>query len=365
MCEHRSLLTRSKLFVGILGLAVCLFGGPSPTIARTRLENICTIYGQNEVHLVGIGLVVGLSGTGDGGDNLPAIRSLAAALKLLNTPILKEDELKKNADNMALVLISGTVPKTGLRRGQKIDCEVSSPFGAKSLRGGRLLVTPVETSDITDDTAVGLASGAIYVEDEAVPTNGKIPGGIVLQEDFVTHFISYEDGPVITLLLDAEHSSFYAASEVSAAINREFSFEAGNTELAKAISPGTVQVSIPQQYHDATVDFVAQVLDVGVENPHTQAKVVVNPRSQVVIVTGEVEISPVIVSHKNLSVEVGGGTPPSGFVALNEDDGRQSPQQLKQLVEALNRLRVPTSDIISIIRELHRSGKLHAVYDEH
>ncbi|HID21431.1 MAG TPA: flagellar basal body P-ring protein FlgI, partial [Planctomycetaceae bacterium] len=122
-----------------------------------------------------------------------------------------------------------------------------------------------------------------------------------------------------------------------------------------------------KQYRDSPVDFVAQVLDVGIENPHTQARVVVNSRSQVVIVTGEVEISPVVISHKNLTIEVGpqAAATPGGFVVLNQDDGRQPSQQLKQLVNALNQLRVPTSDIISIIRELHRSGKLHAVYDEH
>jgi len=359
---------RNGRFPFVLALAAILAVGPRPVQGRTRLENICTIYGQKEIKLVGIGLVVGLSGTGDGGDNLPAIRSLAAALRLLNTPVLKEAELKKNADNVALVLISGTVPKTGLRRGQKIDCIVSSPFGAKSLRGGRLLVTPVETADIDDDTAVGLASGPIYIEDPSTPTTGKIPGGIVLEEDFVTPFISYDDGePKITLLLDAEHSSFYASSEVATAINREFSFEAGNRELARPISPGVVEVIIPKQYRDSPVDFVAQVLDVGIENPHTQARVVVNSRSQVVIVTGEVEISPVVISHKNLTIEVGpqAAATPGGFVVLNQDDGRQPSQQLKQLVNALNQLRVPTSDIISIIRELHRSGKLHAVYDEH
>jgi len=351
----------------ILAATACIVLRPDAAFARTRLENICTLQGQKEIQLVGLGLVVGLSGTGDGGGNLPAIRSLAAALRLLNAPVLKEDELKKNADNMALVLVAGTVPRTGLRRGQKIDCSVSSPFGAKSLRGGRLLVTPVEISDISDDTAVGLASGPIYIEDPNSLTTGKIPGGIVLEEDFVSQFVmDSEKGPSITLLLDAEHSSFYTSSEVASAINREFSFEAGNSELARSITPGVVEVVIPDQYIKFPVDFVAQVLDVGIENPHTQARVVVNPRAQVVIVTGEVEISPVVISHKNLTVDVGGATAPSGsFVALNEDDGRQSPQQLKQLVDALNQLRVPTADIISIIRELHRSGKLHAEYDEH
>jgi flagellar P-ring protein precursor FlgI len=96
--------------------------------------------------------------------------------------------------------------------------------------------------------------------------------------------------------------------------------------------------------------------------PHTQARVVLNPKTGTVIVTGEVELSPVVIAHKSFSVEIGdGGPPPPGpFVGIVEGQGRQSPQQLKQLVESLNQLRVPTEDIVSIIRELNETGKLHA-----
>ncbi len=362
---------RMKLAVALLMLSAITVW-PNTATARTRLENICSIKGQQEVKLTGIGLVVGLDGTGDGGGNLPAMRALASALKLLNNPVVGFDELKK-ADNVAIVFVEATVPATGLRRGQKTDCYVSSPFGAKSLRGGRLMVSPIETADIGDDTAVGLASGPVIVEDPNHLRSGKIPSGITMMEDFQSSFITIdkERGHIITLLLDAAHSSFNAASEVARVVNAEFSFDAGNRQLAFPAGPGVVNVEIPAQYKDSPVEFVAQMLEVGIDNPHTQAKVVVNAKSGVVIVTGEVEISPVVISHKNLTVEVGGGNAGAGpgvpgrFVPLNDQSGRQTTQQLKELVDALNNLRVPTADIISIIRELHRSGKLHAVYDEH
>jgi len=82
-----------------------------------------------------------------------------------------------------------------------------------------------------------------------------------------------------------------------------------------------------------------------------------------------VEISPVVISHKNLTVQVGnqnliGEEPEARFVAITDRDQGQVPQRLDDLVTALNQLRVPTSDIIQILRELNRSGKLHAVYVE-
>lgn len=351
-------------------VALMLLSHSEPAVARVRLENICTISGQKEIHLTGIGLVVGLNGTGDGGDNLPAMRALASALKLMNSPVGGFEELR-DADNVAMVLIDARIPKTGMRRGQKIDCYVSSVGAAESLRGGRLLIAPLQTAEIADDTVVGLASGAVVIEDPASPTTGLIPGGVVLEEDVISQFIDYARGHVITLLLDEAHSSFHAASEVARVINAEFVTEANGRLLARAMAPGVVEVMIPPSYYDAPVEFVALMLEVGIDNPHTQARVVVNTKTGVVVVTGEVEISPVIISHKNLTIEIGAppGFPlapvPGRFVPVANQQTRQPPQQLQDLVEALNRLRVPTSDIIDIIRELRRSGKLHAAYDEH
>jgi flagellar P-ring protein precursor FlgI len=93
--------------------------------------------------------------------------------------------------------------------------------------------------------------------------------------------------------------------------------------------------------------------------------VVINSRTGTIIVTGEVEVSPVMISHKSFSIEVGpdeslGGAAPGPFVGFVDGQGRQSPQQLKQLLDALNQLRVPAADIMAILRELHATGKLHA-----
>ncbi|MBA3315842.1 MAG: flagellar basal body P-ring protein FlgI [Planctomycetaceae bacterium] len=353
--------TASRL---LLMLAIAL--SADAAFARVRLEHICTVGGPKEVKLTGLGLVVGLKGTGDGGKNLPTMRALATALKLHNTPVLAPDELK-DAKNVAIVLIEATVPATGLRRGQRLDCYVSSLMGAKSLRGGRLLVAPVETPDVGSELAVGLASGPIAVESADVPTTGKISGGIVLEEDFYAYFVDRRDGsPKVTLLLDQSHASFHSAGEVARVINAEFSFEAGG-ELAKAIGPGAIIVGVPSQYENDPVKFLALLMEVGVDNPSTQARVVVNTKSGTVVVTGEVEISPVVIAHKKLTVRVGdplAEPEPDRFRILGAKNDPSRPQ-LDQLVEALNSMQVPTEDVIDILRELNRSGKLHAEFIEY
>lgn len=132
-----------------------------------------------------------------------------------------------------------------------------------------------------------------------------------------------------------------------------------------------VEVKLPIAYHKVSVEFVSLVLEIGIDTPHTEARVVVNGKTDTIVVTGEADISPVIISHKNLTVEVGAGNTgpsPGGagrFVGLFDWQNAQTLQQLQSLLEILNELRVPTEDVISIVRELHRTGKLHALYEEY
>src|SRR6478672_13260470 len=100
---------------------------PGLASARTRLKNICRIKGQEENVLRGWGLVVGLNGTGEANDG-PTMRAVARAMELMGNPILNRadspltntgsqgglDELKK-MKNVAMVMVTATVPSTGSR----------------------------------------------------------------------------------------------------------------------------------------------------------------------------------------------------------------------------------------------------------
>ncbi|NNJ27033.1 flagellar basal body P-ring protein FlgI [Alienimonas chondri] len=340
----------------------------APAGAGVRLEHVCTLEGQKEIRLTGLGLVVGLDGTGDGGKNLPAMRALSAALRLHDAPVLDPIELK-DASNVAVVLIEATVPATGARRGQRLNCFVSSPMGASSLAGGRLLAAPLRLAEAGAEIAVGVAAGPIVIQDPLAPVAGALPNGLILEEDFNVSFVGRDSGgPFVTLQLDASHAGFGAATEVAQAVNREFDFGAG-FHVAKAAGPSAIQVRIPPAYHLDPVRFAALLLAVPLDRPESRPRVVVNARTGTIVVTGEVELSPVAISHKTLTVDVGappaaaGGRPANGFSPLGEPEPTPRPQ-LESLLKALNQLRVPTSDVIHILRELHASGKLHAEFVE-
>jgi flagellar P-ring protein FlgI len=333
---------------------------PREAPARTQLRNICTIYGQKETPIIGIGLVVGLSRTGDGGKNAAAMRALASTLRYLNNPVESAKELT-DAANVAMVAISATIPKEGASNGQRLDCYVTSTLGAKSLKGGRLLISPIRMPNVNDLTVVGLASGPVVIEDPEVLTSGRVPNGIVLERDFRTQFIDMKHGNRVTLVIDAAHATFGVASHIVERINTEL-YPVLHVKPATALGPDRVEVAVPELYRDDPVGFIAWLLDIDVMTPQTEARVWINTKSKTVLIHGDVQISPVVISHKSLKVEVGGTpTDPAPFAGLSSG---QEKQQLEDLLNGLSALKVSNEDVISIVRELYRSGNLHGVYEE-
>ncbi len=322
-----------------------------------------------------MGIVVGLDGTGDGGKAIPTIRALGAVMQAMGAPVLDLRELA-NAENVAIVLIDATIPQGGLRKGQKLDCYVSSYLGSQSLRGGRLLISAIQTANMNDDRLIGTAAGAVVIEDAGTPTNGRIPNGVIIETDltqneqFLNNIVRVDNGvSYFTLLLDEAHSSFLSASAVAEAINDNLSFQLEDRlqQIARARTPGVIDIMIPPQYFNEPIEFISEVLRVWIDTPHTQAKVVVNNRTKTVIVTAEVEISPTLIAHPNLDIAIGGmGNPivPSSFELIDDPMSTQQTARLDQLIRALKQLRVPPEGIIEVLRELSKTGKLHAVYEE-
>lgn len=346
--------TIARLAAAIFMAGLCLWAGVA--LGETKLKNICRIKGQEENTLNGLGIVVGLKGTGDGASFLPTIRSLATTMQLMGNPIGKGGAAElKDAKNVALVMVTATVPAAGARQGDKIDCIVSSIGGAKSLAGGRLFLTPLLGPNPQSPRVYALAEGSITIEDSEMPTTARIHGGCRLEEEFFNAFV--KEGK-ITLVLDQNHTGFEIAQEVAAKIDEQIGFQSSGLPLAKALNQVCIEITIPPQYTEDPVLFVAQVLEVPLMDVPTGPRVVVHERAGSIVISGDVEISPVVVTHKSIVIETGNTSAPGRFVAMASD--RTENPKLKSLVEALNAVQVPTKDIIDIIKGLERNGKLNA-----
>ncbi|MFW6256398.1 MAG: flagellar basal body P-ring protein FlgI, partial [Candidatus Sumerlaeota bacterium] len=104
-----------------------------------RIKDICTIEGVRENQLIGYGLVVGLSGTGDDTGTGFTIRSLSAFMRKHNINV---DPRNIDVDNVAAVMVTATLPPFA-RQGMNIDVKVSSLGDAENLQGGMLIATPL------------------------------------------------------------------------------------------------------------------------------------------------------------------------------------------------------------------------------
>ena len=311
--------------------------------------------GQEENTLTALGIVVGLTGTGDGGDFVATIRSLGMAMEFLGSPVGAAgiSELK-DAKNVALVTVDVTVPAAGCRQGDKLDCMVSSIGTAKSLAGGRLFLTPMlGPVPGVDSPVFGFSKGPITIENEEMLTTGRIHNGCQMEQDFFNPFTKDDDK--ITLVLSKDYADFLVAQDVVELINAsELVFQNNGIPIAIALDQVNIEVEIPRQYVQEPVLFVAQILELELMEPRTAARVWINERAGTIILGGDVEIGPVVVTHKNIIVEAAAG---SQFVPIDTSDPENP--KLKDLVEALRGVNVPNADIIDIIKGIERDGKLY------
>jgi len=324
----------------------------APVNAGTKLETLCRIKGQEENTLHNLGLVVGLSGTGDGSFT-PTHRQLAVTMDRMGLPVTAED--LKDAKNVALVHVTATVPPAGARQGDNIDCIVSAVGSCGDLSGGRLILTPMLGPIPSKDGQVfALAQGDITVENPDILTKGKIQAGCRLEHEFRYNYI--KDGK-INLVLKPQYADFSVAQEVADMVNGPQILYQNNSRLvARALDAVNIEVEVPGQYLADQVAFVSQLMQLEMTTVPVGPRVVVNERAGIISITGDVEIAPVAIAHRNIVVETGNAMGAGPFVALDPADP-QNPQ-LKALVTSLNAINVPTSDIIEIIKLVNANGAL-------
>lgn len=337
----------------------------TPSFGQLRLGDICRVKGQEENQLQGLGLVVGLNGTGDSGA-LPTTRALARMMSLMGSPIARDtadqEILSELSDgkNVAIVLVTATVPSAGARQGDNLNCEVHAVGNAKSLEGGYLMMTALLGPVPGSEQVYALAQGPIHVSGTTGPLSTTVHNGCRLEADFFNVFAL--DG-IITLVLDEHRASFETSIEIARSINDSGSNFGGgradsNTEeeedvpLARALDQVNIEVRIPSLYRDDPVDFISQILEKKIFNPQSEARVVINERAGTIVFSENVMIGAVAITHGNLAIETGQGQ----FIPL--DQAGTDSTKLAALVEALNALQATDQDIIEIIKGLEKTGQL-------
>ena len=362
----------------LLTCGIALLPLLAATASASRVGDITRLDAQREETLTGLGLVFGLKGTGDGGDFAPAIRPLSQMLgKFSNAASVAE---LKDAKNVAVVALTVTVPANGVRGGDKLDVNVTSIGAAKTLAGGRLFVTPL-TGPMPGMGVFALAEGGLVIEDPATPTVAKVEGGCRMEIDLPKQFV--RDGRFV-LVLDDAVASYTAASNIAKMINDSEGLD--GQQWAVAVDPKNVSVTIPPAERARPDSFISRVQRLPVPLIAEEARVRINQRLGTVVITGDVEIEPVVISMRGLTISTvvpldpaapqatqntgdpfGPGPAAAGLTVKTQEFVPLAPgatpaqrAKLQDLVAALDQLKVPADDRIAILKELHKTGKLHA-----
>lgn len=332
-----------------------------------KLGDICRLKGQEINTLQGLGLVVGLRGTGDP-DAKPTARALARMMQLMGGQMsvdprgqLQLDDVG-DAKNVALVFVTARVPPVGAQQGDRLDLVVNA-ISAKSLDGGYLMLTPLLGPRADNPTVYAIAEGPLRISENGSATTATVQQGAKMEANVMAPF--HRDGK-LTLVVDRDFAGFNTSQLIEDEINAlpDFSLDksspggssSAGTMNARAIDQLHVEVQIPPTYRQNPVMFISGMMDTRIALPSKSNRVVINEREGVVVIGEDVEIAPALITHQNLRIEAKG---PGGMVAVDQIGRPGSNAKLKALADALNALDVPAADLIAIIKALKRKGDLY------
>ncbi len=360
---------------GLLLSAALLLAWPASS--AVRLKDLARIEGAQETMILGYGLVVGLSGTGDSSRSLATSQTVSNLLRQFGVTV-PADSI--NSRNVAAVLVTASLPPFA-RVGDHLDVNISSAGDASSLSGGTLLLTELIGADrqpyavAQGALAIGgfkfEQSGSLVQKNHA--TAGMIPEGALI-ERAVTPTAVGADGAIDLLLIEPDYTT---AQRVCDAINR-----AVPRAVATTVDAGRVRLHPGIGDGGGIVKLMADVESLSVE-PSIKARVVVNERTGTIVSGGDVWISSVSVAQGDIHVAIAQhylvsqpngvlvgnnsgvrtAVVPEADISVNESDVRTVSlpgATIDELVKALRAIRASSRDVIAILQGIKRAGALHA-----
>ncbi len=374
-CNRRHAWRRALLGLLVLTVGSNLYG-------LTQIRDICRPLGERTNKLIGYGVVVGLKGTGDSA-TIVTMRPLREMLEKMGNPTEMQELEKAKAKNMANVIVTANLGRNGVREGDAFTVQVSSLFDTKSLAGGMLLYTPLGGAYHAEDRIYAWAQGPLTIPNPELPTRAEVKGGGVMEADINYLFVDYENYPgkaVLTLVMDEDQANWQTAKAVADIINEETAapgsaqadLMTGADQLSEptavCLSPKNILVTIPPKQARNPSPFITRILSLPVDLPDPEATVVINEDAGVIVVTGNVEIAPTIVTVKGMTIQIiepqPQPRPGQPVVSKTEwskmDTTNASMVKLQQLIDALDQLKVPVQDKINAIYGIQQAGALRA-----
>jgi flagellar P-ring protein precursor FlgI len=331
----------------------------------SRLKDLVSIEGVRDNQLVGYGVVVGLSKTGDKQTTLFSAQSLANMLERMGVSV---SPTAIRVTNTAAVMVTATLPPFA-QPGTKIDVTAASIGDATNLQGGLLLETSMRGAN---GLVYAVAQGPVVTggfvagrggNNQTVnhPTVGRVPGGATVEK------IAPSVEPTTFVNLQLRYADFATAAHIAEAINKSFGVP---KPIAHAANPALIAVTTPPEWKDRMTEFIAALEELKIE-VDVPAKIVVNERTGTIVMGKEVRIAPVEIQTR-FQVSQPGPLSPGGKTEVVPDKRLAAKEEtvknvvlkdgatIEELVRALTAVGSSARDIIAILQNLRAAGALDA-----
>ncbi len=329
-------------------------------LSATKIKDITNVIGVRENQLIGYGLVVGLNGTGDGSSSEFTRQAISSMLQSVN---IKVDSKKVKSKNVAAVMVTAVLPAFS-RHGDNLDIEVSSIGDAKSIVGGTLILTPLKA---VDGEVYALAQGSIEKgflaggKKSKKSTTAKIFDGALVEKE-----VAYDINSKNTIRLSLKESDFATAAKIQKRLNRSFGIR-----VASAIDPRTIELRRPSNL--SMVEFLARVNETSISHDGAD-KIVIDQQSGTVVAGLNVKISPVVISHGDLTLKIlpADNLPKSSNANVQYGDEtsilvnnntvyvKHGKVTVANIVRVLQKLGAKPSDIIAVMQTIKRAGGINS-----
>ena len=368
---HSRFMTPTAL-VALISILLLLW---SPAEAmKVRVKDICSFQDQQQVDLIGYGLVIGLDGTGDGNGSQFTTQSLVNMMQRMGLTV---DVNRVKVKNVASVIVTSRISSMQTE-GSTFDITVSSLGDASSLQGGTLLLTPLsDANGIVHAVAQGPVSIGgfnVQVDDNNKIVNnytlvGRVPNGAK-----ITNALEPKPGSDQELFLALNDPDITTSQRIADRINITYGL------TAWAINGGTVKVVVPDSlmYPSLRMRFISDIGHMQIV-PDNNARVIINERTGTIVAGEHVTIEPVAIAHGTITVSVQ-STPlvsqPEPFsqgetmvvqqptLSVTQEPARvvklDGAVYLSDIANALNRIGATPRDIVAIFQAIKQAGALHA-----
>jgi flagellar P-ring protein precursor FlgI len=208
-------------------------------------------------------------------------------------------------------------------------------------------------------------------------TTGRIPGGGLVEREIPVNVVGEND--VVRYALQVP--DYTSSARMAMAINETFrQIKPEYDSIAQAKDASLIEVSIPGEYRQNPVEFMAAIEQVEFNVEEHSNKVVVNERTGTVVMGMKVAIDAVAVAHGNLNVNIAVTSrvneppffaPGTSALYFNHTNVKVEgaggnlialPESatISDLVTALNMIGATPRDLIAILQAIKAAGALHA-----